>query len=124
METRICTECGQEKPASDFSKSYPNRCRECVAKAAREKRQEAKDRKQEGHVCGQDPTYSLLPDFLDEGAQVAQLRERLWEARHYKLALALFFKLLATDGSNAGIAASRAKEAADKFINIMRDNDQ
>ena len=124
METRTCKECGQEKPASDFSKSYPNRCRECVAKAAREKRQEAKDRKPEGQACGQDPTYSPLPDIFDGVTQIPGYWEEVWEARHYKLAQALFFKLLATDASNPGIAASRAKDAADKFINIMRDNDQ
>ena len=39
MTTKTCQICGQEKPAEAFSKSYPNRCRECVAEAARDKRQ-------------------------------------------------------------------------------------
>lgn len=38
METKICEICGRELPISDFSKSYRNRCRECVAKLTREKR--------------------------------------------------------------------------------------
>lgn len=121
METRVCKEGGQEKAAADFSKSYPNRCRECVAKAAREKRQEAKN-KPEGLVCTQDPTYSPLPDFLDDGAKTARYWEEVWELRRYKLAKILFFKYL--DSYGPSMAASNAKEAADKFINIMRDNDQ
>lgn len=38
METKKCEICGRELPVSDFSKSYRNRCRECVAKLTREKR--------------------------------------------------------------------------------------
>ncbi len=30
-----CTECGQEKHISEFSKSYPNRCKACVAEHTR-----------------------------------------------------------------------------------------
>lgn len=115
MTTKTCQICGQEKPAEAFSKSYPNRCRECVAEAASDKRQ-AK--------AGAPPIIDnshLLPDFLRD--DIAPQRNE-WEERHYKLALALFFKFLASDGSNAGIAASRAKDAADKFITIMQDNDQ
>ena len=32
MEIKKCEICGRELPVSDFSKSYKNRCRECVAK--------------------------------------------------------------------------------------------
>ena len=38
METKKCEICGRELPVSDFSKSYKNRCRECVARLTREKR--------------------------------------------------------------------------------------
>lgn len=37
-ETKKCEICGRELPISEFSKSYKNRCRECVAKLTREKR--------------------------------------------------------------------------------------
>ena len=30
-----CTECGQTKHISEFSKSYPNRCKTCVAEHTR-----------------------------------------------------------------------------------------
>lgn len=42
METKKCEICGRELPISEFSKSYKNRCRECVAQMMREKRAEAK----------------------------------------------------------------------------------
>lgn len=37
-----CTECGQEKHISEFSKSYPNRCKVCVAEHTRQVRERAK----------------------------------------------------------------------------------
>lgn len=40
--TKKCEICGRELPLSDFSKSYRNRCRECVAKMTRVKRAKAK----------------------------------------------------------------------------------
>lgn len=39
METKTCEMCGKEKPISEFSKSYRNRCRECVADMTKQKRQ-------------------------------------------------------------------------------------
>ena len=42
METKKCEICGRELPISEFSKSYKNRCRECVAQMTREKRAETK----------------------------------------------------------------------------------
>lgn len=37
-----CTECGQEKHISEFSKSYTNRCKACVAEHTRQVRERAK----------------------------------------------------------------------------------
>lgn len=37
--TKLCEICGEEKPLSEFSKSYRNRCRACVAEQTRDKRQ-------------------------------------------------------------------------------------
>lgn len=42
VKTKKCEICGRELPISEFSKSYKNRCRECVAKQTREKRTDAK----------------------------------------------------------------------------------
>ena len=38
-----CTECGQTKHISEFSKSYPNRCKTCVAEHTRQMRAAEKE---------------------------------------------------------------------------------
>lgn len=38
MDTKKCVQCGQEKPVEDFSKSYRNLCKACVAENVRAKR--------------------------------------------------------------------------------------
>ena len=38
METKKCEVCGENKPQSEFSKSYRNRCRACVAEQTRNAR--------------------------------------------------------------------------------------
>lgn len=43
MGTKICEICGRELPIPDFSKSYRNRCKDCVAKMTREKRANTKN---------------------------------------------------------------------------------
>ena len=113
MSTKVCQICGLEKPAEAFSKSYPHRCRECVAADAREKRQEGKVM-----ITGE-------PQYLPIAAPAVYVKPKPdWEARHYDLALALFHRFLDNCGSNAEEAARSAKEAADEFINIMNPNHQ
>lgn len=116
METRTCEICGQEKPAEAFSKSYPKRCRECVATEARERRKAKTDK---GLLTyeGEPQEAWLLPDFLRPASQ-----EDKWEERRYKLAENRFIKNLET--TNPTLAAKTAKYEADMFIKIMRDPDQ
>lgn len=38
QETRKCEVCGEIKPVADFSKSYRNRCKPCVAEMCRNDR--------------------------------------------------------------------------------------
>lgn len=45
-----CEVCGRLLPESEFSKSYRNRCKECVAKQIKEKRDQAKARKNQSIV--------------------------------------------------------------------------
>lgn len=59
-EERKCEICGEYKPIKEFSKSYPHRCKSCVAEHARLSRKEKKIR----------PT---IKDKID------------WEARRYEL---------------------------------------
>lgn len=122
MSNKVCQICGQEKPAEAFSKSYPNRCRDCVAEQAR-KRRKLKPKLNGEHapvIIIDDPVFNPLPDFLQE----AKPQEPDWEQRRYDLALAIFYKLTASDFKNAAAAAKRAKEAATTFINVMQDNRQ
>lgn len=37
-EPKLCPQCGQEKPIEDFSKSYKNLCKTCVAENEKMKR--------------------------------------------------------------------------------------
>lgn len=46
-KTKKCEVCGKELPLSDFSKSYKNRCRKCVAEMVRSERKEKNKRKDE-----------------------------------------------------------------------------
>lgn len=41
-QTKKCEICGRELPISDFSKSYRNRCKVCVAEQVREQRKNGK----------------------------------------------------------------------------------
>lgn len=121
MSNKVCQICGQEKPAEAFSKSYPNRCRDCVAAQTRKRRIKAKlNGKQAPVIIPDDPVFNPLPDFLQEGKP----QEPDWEQRRYDLALAIFHKLTASDFRNSATAAKRAKEAAAIFINLMRDKEQ
>jgi len=41
-KTKVCSICGLEKEEKFFSKAYKSRCKECVSKIAKEKRDEEK----------------------------------------------------------------------------------
>lgn len=45
MELRKCEICGKPTAEADFSKSYKNRCKPCVAELTRERRTEQKEQK-------------------------------------------------------------------------------
>lgn len=115
MSTKICEICGQEKPAEAFSKSYRNRCRDCVAEQTRNARQ-AKQTKPEPEP--------------DPAAVIPEATAPDWEARHYALALSLFGKFVGDNYLN-GIGsegfkemARMAKQGADEFITIMRGQEE
>lgn len=51
-KTKTCEICGQNKPQSEFSKSYRNRCRACVAEQTRNTR----------HLNGHHATTIIVDD--------------------------------------------------------------
>lgn len=122
MSNKVCQICGQEKPAEAFSKSYPNRCRECVAEQAR-KRRKLKPKLNGKHapvIITDDPVFNPLPDFLQE----AKPQEPDWEQRRYDLALSIFLNNLYNERYTPGMAAKEARDAADQFIDIMQAKEQ
>lgn len=70
METKKCTVCGKEKPLSEMSKSYPTRCKECVAEHTRMVRQRARNQQEE-------PVAPAEP-YID------------WEQRRYEIAKTIY----------------------------------
>lgn len=59
-----CEICGRLLPESEFSKSYKNRCKDCVAKQTREKRFKAKNQKSSENLRGR--LSELLDKYYDE----------------------------------------------------------
>lgn len=122
MSNKVCQICGQEKPAEAFSKSYPNRCRECVAEQAR-KRRKLKPKLKGNHapiIITDDPVFNSLPDFLQEDKP----KEPDWEQRRYDLALGIFLNYLYNERYTPADAANEARDAADQFINTMQTKEQ
>lgn len=84
METKTCEICGQDKPQSEFSKSYRNRCRACVAEQTRNAR----------HLNGNHATTVILDDpkidcataelRLVESAIAALIRKRDGRIMNYE----------------------------------------
>lgn len=106
MAKRTCEICGRPTDEADFSKSYKRRCKECVAREAREAR--AAKTGAEG-----DTEYIRIPGTcLDDTPD--------WEQRRYDLGVTIFLNQLALC-TTPTIAAKQAQEAADRFIDQMRD---
>ena len=109
MSNKICEVCGQEKPAEAFSKSYKNRCRQCVAELARYKRLHRDNSQIQ-------PDWDNIPGDLLE-------TQPDWERRRYDLALSLFRESISIGGwLSAKEAAADALETATTFINTLKNN--
>ena len=101
METRKCAVCGKEKPLSEMSKSYPTRCKECVAEHTRLVRQRAKNQQEE-------PLAPAEP-HID------------WEQRRYELATQAMVAMIDNKRiSNAGYIEVSAVELADCMIKELK----
>lgn len=68
---KVCEICGKEKPLSEFSKSYKNRCKECVAEMTRENRRAEKEFKEIRQIRKE---LDLDKDNID------------WKQRRYEIA--------------------------------------
>lgn len=98
METRKCTVCGKEKPLSEMSKSYPTRCKECVAEHTRLVRQRAKNNVAE-------PTSKID-----------------WEQRRYEIATRAMVAMIDNKkiNNNARLIALNAVEIANAMVKELK----
>ena len=108
MAKRTCEICGRPTAEADFSKSYKRRCKECVAREAREARQ------------GKAEDSDTLLD-IDIPGTVLDAQPN-WEQRRYDVALKVFFYEL-DQKVTPRCAAQHARQYADWFINEMRGNE-
>lgn len=130
-----CTECGQTKHISEFSKSYPNRCKVCVAEHTRMVRAAQKLTarvKLTGEIVEVEPSDTMqvsCGSFITKdgrripGTALEFEKAIDWEQRRYEIAKAViqgqlsnqYGDVLVGERNFAGVAAS-AVEFADALI--------
>lgn len=101
MTKRTCEICGRPTAEADFSKSYKNRCKEYVAREAREARAQAKA----------DEPEKIIADLEIPGTCLDSTPD--WEHRRYEIALALF-------ASPHNLTAEEAVMNADDLIRALQ----
>lgn len=111
METiRKCAVCGKEKPISEFSKSYPKRCKECVAEHTRQVRAEAKQDTERAVPKDNRPFKKAIVKDTGETVLVREGRkfpmcaleyekEIDWEQRRYEIAKEMLCAIYLDEGS-------------------------
>lgn len=103
---RKCEICGQPTAEADFSKSYKNRCRSCVAELTRERRAEQKEQ------------ASTSTNRHDAGeAQAATATSPDWEQRRYEIAKEIYTQLLShPDGDVRHYVFGHLKDTATECV--------
>lgn len=108
-DTKKCEVCGKELPLSDFSKSYKNRCRKCVADMVQSERSEKNKRKDEDVI---QPPLRFDMEIRDMSEDFEVLRSVSgvtkvidWEQRRFDVAKELM-KGFATNSHNQCVDAS------------------
>lgn len=102
---KVCEVCGQKKHISEFSKSYPRRCKTCVAKHTKMVRERAKQEQKRSEM---------------------QKKEIDWEARRYelvKISLNGYLPLIDKFTSELRIA-NTCVAIADHIIAKMKGNEE
>lgn len=102
---KVCEVCGQKKHISEFSKSYPRRCKACVAEHTKMVRERAKQKQKRSEM---------------------QKKEIDWEARRYelvKISLNGYLPLIDKFTSELRIA-NTCVAIADHIIAKMKGNEE
>lgn len=102
-QSKRCEVCGKLKPVEDFSNSYKNRCKECVASMARFKRDSCSEKKAEEYRKLMEAPDPLADDLLID-----------WEQRRYELSKA------AMQGYMANVASESIDEKAMATLSIIQ----
>lgn len=138
-----CTECGQTKHISEFSKSYPNRCKTCVAEHTRQMRAAEKLKakvKATGEVIDVEPSGTmqvLCGSFITKdgrrmpGTALEFEKAIDWEQRRYEIAKAAmqgrlsnqYGDVLVGERDFEGVAVSSV-EFADALISELKKGGQ
>ncbi|MBR4886859.1 MAG: hypothetical protein IKU16_06235 [Muribaculaceae bacterium] len=101
MATKKCAVCGKEKQLSEMSKSYPTRCKECVAEYTRLVRQRVKNQQEE--------TLAPAEPHID------------WEQRRYEIAKAIYPEIIkATHPRDAERVGNTTVLFADVLIKALK----
>lgn len=93
-EYKVCEVCGQEKHISEFSKSYPRRCKACVAEHTKMVRERAKqEQNRSKNTENRAEMQKVVVKDTGETVMVRPCREPLnarkeidWEQRRYEIA--------------------------------------
>lgn len=138
-----CTECGQTKHISEFSKSYPNRCKTCVAEHTRQMRAAEKLKakvKATGEVIDVEPSGTMKIScgaYLTEDGRMMpgtalEFEKAIdWEQRRYEIAKAAmqgrlsnqYGDVLVGERDFEGVAVSSV-EFADALISELKKGGQ
>lgn len=109
MEIKKCAQCGQEKPIEDFSKSYKNLCKSCVAENERNKRA-GKSHYEDGYVS--------LKGHAMQGMIMASPDAPQFIPHPRFIASVAAMQGLLAGGMKRGVV-SRALELADALLNEL-----
>lgn len=114
-EYKICEVCGQEKHISEFSKSYPRRCKACVAEHTKMVRERAKQ--EQNRSKNTENRAEMQKNGID------------WEQRRYEIAKDMMAAFLSNSCSaiymgNTDEQAKYAVGYADALIAELKKGDK
>lgn len=118
INSKKCEVCGKEKPADDFSKSYKNRCKGCVASMQRLNREMKNLRN--GSSYKNDEYKKLIEDH-------SKNEDNLlidWEQRRFDLVKSIVSALEVNSQSTIESDCDLAFQIADKIIKRLKNTNQ
>lgn len=127
---KVCTECGQEKHVSEFSKSYPHRCKACVAEHTRMVSERAKQEQNRAEKT--ENRAKMQKVVVKDGRRFPMFalefsKEIDWEQRRYEIAKDMMAAIFSNPSAKIhidfpDIPAGWAVEFADALITELVKN--